>query len=357
MRVALLNDTHFGARNDSHAFLEYFFKFYDNIFFPYLEEHGIDTVVHLGDIVDRRKFINYIILNRFKTDFIYKLKKMGIDFHVIIGNHDVPYRNTNKINAMQELFGTDSGTWYPKFYSEATDINLGGTDLCLIPWINNSNYTSSLQHIKSTRAQIALGHLEVQGFHMNKEMISDHGLQKKVFEGFDMVLSGHYHTKSSQENITYLGTQYEITWSDYNDPKGFHVLDLKTRELERIVNPYKMFHKIFYNDKNKTLEQLTDHDFDSFKGTYVKVVTIHKENPYWFDVFLDKLYKSNPENLSIVDDHKHMDQTSEADLIDEAEDTMTILRNYIEKIDTEVDKKKLTSLMGTLYNEALHIDV
>ena len=192
---------------------------------------------------------------------------------------------------------------------------------------------------------------------MNKEMISDHGLQKKVFEGFDMVLSGHYHTKSSQENITYLGTQYEITWSDYNDPKGFHVLDLKTREIERIVNPYKMFHKIFYNDKNKTLEQLTDHDFDSFKGTYVKVVTIHKENPYWFDVFLDKLYKSNPENLSIVDDHKHMDQTSEAELIDEAEDTMTILRKYIDKIDTEVDKKKLTSLMGTLYNEALHIDV
>jgi uncharacterized protein YjcR len=214
-----------------------------------------------------------------------------------------------------------------------------------------------MQHIKSTRAQIALGHLEIAGFHMNKEMISDHGLQKEVLKKFELVLSGHYHTKSNQDNIHYLGTQYEITWSDYNDPKGFHILDLQTRELERIVNPYKMFHKIFYNDKNKTLEQLTDYDFDAFQGTYVKVVTIHKENPYWFDVFLDKLYKSNPENISLVDDHKHMDQTSEEDLIDEAEDTMTILTKYIEKIDTDVDKKKLTSLMGTLYNEALHIDV
>ena len=174
MRVALLNDTHFGARNDSHAFLEYFFKFYDNIFFPYLEKHGIDTVIHLGDIVDRRKFINYTILNRFKTDLVFKLKKMGIDFHVIIGNHDVPYRNTNKINALQELFGVDEGESYPKFYSEATDINIGGTNLCLLPWINNSNYTSTMQHIKSTRAEIALGHLEIAGFHMNKEMISDH---------------------------------------------------------------------------------------------------------------------------------------------------------------------------------------
>ena len=356
MRVALLNDTHFGARNDSHAFLEYFFKFYDNIFFPYLEKNKIDTVIHLGDIVDRRKFINYTILNRLKTDFLFKLKRMGIDFHVIVGNHDVPYRNTNKINALQELFGVDQGESYPKFYSEATDINLGGVDLCLLPWINNSNYTSTLQHIKSTRAQIALGHLEISGFHMNKDMISDHGLQPSILQGFDLVLSGHYHTKSNQDNIHYLGTQYEITWSDYNDPKGFHILDLNTRELERIVNPHKMFHKIFYNDKGKTLEQLTDYDFDLFQGTYVKVVTIHKENPYWFDVFLDKLYKSNPENISLVDDHKHMDQTSEEELIDEAEDTMTILTKYINKIDTEVDKKRLTSLMGTLYNEALHID-
>ena len=77
---------------------------------------------------------------------------------------------------------------------------------------------------------------------------------------------------------------------------------------------------------------------------------------YFDEQFLDKLYKSNPENISLVDDHKHMDQTSEEELIDEAEDTMTILTKYINKIDTEVDKKRLTSLMGTLYNEALHID-
>ena len=167
--------------------------------------------------------------------------------------------------------------YYGSSSRRKNDINLGGTDLCLIPWINNSNYTSSLQHIKSTRAQIALGHLEVQGFHMNKEMISDHGLQKKVFEGFDMVLSGHYHTKSSQENIHYLGTQYEITWSDYNDPKGFHILDLKTRELQRIVNPYKMFHKIWYNDKNKTLENRLIMILIHLK-IYVKVVIAYKEN-------------------------------------------------------------------------------
>ena len=355
-KVACITDTHWGARNDSLAFLEYFHKFYDNIFFPYLEANNIRTVIHLGDIVDRRKFINYIILHKFKNDFIFRLKKMGIDFHVIIGNHDVPYRNTNEVNSMRELFGVDQGESFPKFYSEPTVVNIEGCDILMMPWINNSNYNHAMTHIKNTKAQVCFGHLDIAGFHMNKDMVSEGGLQPKIFENLDVVASGHFHTKSSIGNIHYLGTPYELTWSDYNDQKGFHIFDTETRTFERIVNPYRMFHKIFYDDKKKNLEELTEYDFDSLKGAYVKVVVINKTNPYWFDVFIDKIYKSNPENLSIVDDHKHLDQTNEEELINEAEDTMTIMRKYIEGLDTPVDKKKLTSLISSLYNEALHYD-
>ena len=59
MKIALLNDTHFGARNDSPAFLDYFMRFYNEIFFPYLKDNNIKTLIHLGDVVDRRKFINF----------------------------------------------------------------------------------------------------------------------------------------------------------------------------------------------------------------------------------------------------------------------------------------------------------
>ena len=357
-KIVLLADTHFGCRNDSIAFLEYQFKFYNNIFFPYLEKNNIKTVIHLGDITDRRKFINYVILNRFKNDFIFRLKRMGIDFHVIIGNHDVPFRNTNEINSMAELFGSDEGVSFPKYYSRPTTVDFDGTDICFMPWINNSNYTEAMQHIQSTRAQILLGHLEVAGFHMNKSMINDHGLQPKVFENFELVCSGHFHTKSNRGNIHYLGTPYEITWSDHNDPKGFHILDTETRELERVVNPHNMFHKIFYNDKDTTLEELTNRDFDAYQGTYVKVITIHKENPYWFDMFLDKVYKANPTDISIVDDHKNIHELKEDDIINEAEDTMTILHKYVDNLENmNVDKKKLTSLLDSLYTQALHTEV
>tara|TARA_R100000697_G_scaffold121724_1_gene149480 strand:- start:419 stop:1195 length:777 start_codon:yes stop_codon:yes gene_type:complete len=257
---------------------------------------------------------------------------------------------------MRELFGVDKGESFPKFYSEPTTVNVEGCDICMMPWINNSNYNHAMTHIKNTKAQVLFGHLDVAGFHMNKDMVSEGGLQPKIFENFDLVASGHFHTKSSRGNIHYLGTPYELTWSDYNDQKGFHIFDTETRTFERIINPYRMFHKIFYDDKNKNLEELTSYDFDSLNGAYVKVVTINKTNPYWFDVFIEKIYKSNPENLSIVDDHKHMDQTNEQELINEAEDTMTIMRKYIEGLDTPVDKKKLTSLISSLYNEALHYD-
>ena len=58
MKIALITDTHFGARNDSLLFLDFFRKFYENIFFPTLKERGIKEIIHLGDVVDRRKFIN-----------------------------------------------------------------------------------------------------------------------------------------------------------------------------------------------------------------------------------------------------------------------------------------------------------
>ena len=98
MKIALLNDTHFGARNDSPAFLDYFMRFYNEIFFPYLKENNITTLIHLGDVVDRRKFINFKTAHTFREDFMHRLYKEGIDTHIILGNNDTYYKNTNELN-------------------------------------------------------------------------------------------------------------------------------------------------------------------------------------------------------------------------------------------------------------------
>tara|TARA_R100000808_G_scaffold24863_1_gene58869 strand:+ start:10209 stop:11285 length:1077 start_codon:yes stop_codon:yes gene_type:complete len=355
VKIALVTDTHWGARNDSLIFLEYFHRFYDNVFFPYLRENNISTVIHLGDIVDRRKYINYNILRALKDRFILQLKSMDVALHVIIGNHDVPFRNTNEVNSMRELFG---GTGYPEFYDETTELDFDGCKILLVPWINNNNYQDTMTKIKGTQAQVLFGHLEIDGFAMMPGIFHEGGLQKNLFKDFDVVASGHFHHRSSDNNIHYLGCPYEINWSDYNQQKGFHVFDTTTRELTFIQNPYKMFYKVWYDDEQTNYDDyLKDENrFDDYIDANIKVIVQNKNNPDWFDLFMDKLYKANPSQVSIVDDHKNLDKATEEDIIDEAEDTMTILQNYVEGMDVDVDKKKLTGLLSSLYTEAINMD-
>ncbi len=94
-----------------------------------------------------------------------------------------------------------------------------------------------------------MGHLEIKGFEMHNGHMNEHGTEKSVFKRFEKVMSGHFHKKSDDGHIYYLGTQYEMTWSDYKCPKGFHIFDTQTRELSRIENDNTIFKKIIYNDK------------------------------------------------------------------------------------------------------------
>ena len=352
MKIALITDTHFGVRNDNVNFLDYFDKFYSKEFFPELAKRGIKTVIHLGDIVDRRKYINYVTLRRMKEMFIDKCKSEGIDLHVIVGNHDVPYKNTNDVNSMRELFDKSDVT----YYSEATDIKLDGHDIMIMPWINNENYASAVKAMADSPAQVLFGHLEVAGCLMDRGNINEHGMQIADFSKFDLVCSGHFHHKSTTKNIEYLGCPYELTWADYGDQKGYHIYDTADRSLEFIRNPYSMFNKVFYNEADKTMEDILDVDFDGFTNTYVKVIKQNCDNPYWFDLFIDKLYKSNPVNIQIVDDHMNLNLEDDEDIVNEAEDTLTILSKYIGTLSDNVPKKKLDTLVRSLYNEALTIE-
>ena len=230
MKIALLNDTHFGCRNDSPAFIEYQNKFYNDLFFPYLQKNNIKTLIHLGDVVDRRKFINHNTAHNFKKVFWNRLDELGIDTHIIIGNHDTYYKNTNEVNAMQNLDISKEA----KVYTHATTVNFDNLPILFIPWICYDNEAETIRTIENTQSTIAMGHLEIKGFEMHNGHMNEHGTEKSIFKRFEKVMSGHFHKKSDDSHIYYLGTQYEMTWSDYKCPKGFHIFDTETRELSRV---------------------------------------------------------------------------------------------------------------------------
>lgn len=351
MLVALITDTHWGVRNDSTAFAAHFNKFYDDIFFPYLKENNIKKIWHLGDIVDRRKHINFVTARHLRN-FVETCHTNDIALDVIVGNHDTSFKNTNEVNAMHELFCHSK--YDVNYHSVASTIDIDGTKIAILPWVCTDNYAQSMQFLKDTPAQILFGHLEIQGFEMYRGAVNDHGFETSVFSKFEMVLSGHFHHKSSKGNITYLGAPYQMTWSDYNDPRGFHILNTETRELTYIQNPYTMFNKVFYSDASCTFEELMDIDVEKYKGSYVKVIVQAKTNPYWFDLFIDKLEKAEVLDIQVVDDNLNLN--TEEEMFDETEDTLTILKKYVEQIETSVDRSRLNKFLGELYVDAINVE-
>ena len=360
MKLAIITDTHWGARNDSQVFIDYFAKFYKDIFFPTLLERDISTVIHMGDIVDRRKFINYKTLYQMRHHFFDQCWDRYINLHLIIGNHDTFFKNTNDVNSMSCLRmmssgGEGDGGGFVKVYHDPTEIELDGLKCFMQPWICPENEVESLDMIAKTDAQILFGHLQVKGFEMHLGQYNYEGTSAEIFKKFDMAFSGHFHHKSDNGNVYYLGTPYQITWSDYNDPRGFHIFDTETRNLEFIQNPHKIFHKYYYDEsKELSLEKIEEEDYSKYEGCYVKVVIVERKNPFWFDTLMDKLYKANVADISVVENFG-VEDMEELDNIDEAEDTITILSKYIQSLEIE-NKKELDSLMKSLYTESLTME-
>ena len=350
MKVALITDQHFGARNDSVAFLDFFEKFYENVFFPTIDKAGITTLLILGDTFDRRKYVNFYALDRAKKMFFDKLAVRNIKVFMLAGNHDTYYKNTNDVNSPDLLLREYKNI---TVIDNPATIEVDGVDICMIPWICPDNYQQCLDEMKNTKAEICMGHFEIAGFSMYRGMESHDGLSKDTFNKFDLVFSGHYHHRSNDGQIHYLGNPYELTWQDYNDPRGFHLFDTGTRRLDFIENPYRMFARLEYSDREKDPIDLDAYDL---KGLYVKLIVVDKTDYYKFDRFVQKLYNKGCSDIKIIEDLSEFGE-GEVDEEISLEDTLSVLTNYVDSIQTDVDKDQVKTFMRTLYTEAVNVEV
>lgn len=352
-KIALISDLHYGARGDSLVFLDYTKRFMDNVFFPTLKAEGIYSVIVAGDLVDRRKYINYNTAKRLSEDFIGRLEHHPNSGNFVLpGNHDIYHKDNNEVNALDVLCTrhdmfvvNEPFTWGLK----------QGPSILMVPWICPENQERVLKAIEESTADICIGHFELQGFTMYPGMICSHGMSASVLSKFKMVFSGHFHTPSRQGNIQYLGSPLQITWNDYDDPRGFWILDTETMKAEFIQNPYELFVKLVYDDKDKTMEETLAWDFPKYEGAYVKVVVRRKTNPYWFDLFIEKL-EAVAADVKVIDEI--MDRPDEDEVASKTgyEDTITILRKYVEQTkEISVPKERLQDLMVGLYNEAIQM--
>lgn len=353
MKIAIVTDIHIGARGDSRIFADFQRKFFLEVFFPYLDEHGITTVFDLGDTFDRRKYVNYLSLKRGREFLFDEIAKRNIDFHALIGNHDTYYTNTNDVNSMKLLLQE-----YPSFKlyeDKAEHLQLGSTKFLMLPWISKENAEYNLNMVANSDANVVMGHLEMKGFEMMKGSVCSHGLDLKLFKNFENVYSGHFHHPSRYQNLEYLGAPYEMTWSDYGGSRGFHVFDTETREMIKIENPHRMFHKIDYDDEDMTIEEIASLDTSMLKDTYIKVIIKNRTNAYLYDLFMSKLNDEGAADVKAIDDALNLESSGVEEILDETKDTKEILHNYIDSLETSIDKGKIKSMVDDLYVEALSL--
>ncbi len=346
MKIALITDQHLDGRKGSLAFWTYFQKFYDDVFFPTLEKEGITTIIDLGDTFDNRKSMDYNVCNRVTTNYFDRLKNYKV--HMLLGNHCVYYKNTNKINSPELLLKQyDNIT----IYSEPKHLKLGSKKFLMLPWINKENQDKVFKLLKTSEADVCCGHLELSGFEMNAGMVMDHGMDHKLFHRFKRVWSGHYHHQSKKGNVQYLGNPYQMFWNDYKDARGFHIYDTESDRLKFVANPYEIFDKIFYDD---TSVDYNKQDVSCYKDKYIKIIVEQKTDYHMFETLVDRLYNVGVHDVKIAETLLE-DDLNDSDADVEVKDTMTLLSEYIDEVEMSVNKNDLKNLMKSLYIESCEI--
>ena len=345
MKIAIITDQHFGARKNSKLFHDYFLKFYNDIFFSYLEEHGITTVVDMGDTFDSRKGVDFSSLAWAKNNYYDRLQDMGIHVHTIVGNHTAYYKNTNEVNAVDLLLREyDNVT----VYSESTEVKLDKLNVLFIPWINKENEESTFKLIQGSTFKVAMGHLELNGFRAHRGCVMDHGHASELYSEFTKVFSGHYHTRSDDGRIYYLGNPYEMFWNDVGDRRGFTIFDTETLEHFHVDNPYRLFYNIYYEDTPHQLFDATE-----YENKIVKVIVRKKTSTKDFEKFIDKLYDVGVADLKIVENFV-LEEPEEFEVF-ESEDTLSILDRYIQEAEIQLDKPRLQNIMRQTYQDACEL--
>jgi len=356
MKVAIIADTHWGSRNDHPAMLESQVMFFRKVFFPEIDARGIKTVVHLGDVFDRKKYANINTVNVAWEEMTQPLIDRKLDVHTLVGNHDSYHKNTNALNSVETFYGSVDGF---HIYPEPREIELYGLRVLMMPWIpdDKNKKTSAMAITAASKSKICMGHLEFTGFNMYRGVVGHGGLDPRDFDKFDTVLSGHYHTRSQKGNITYVGATGQYTWSDFDDDRGFSIFDTESLDLEFIRNPFETHCKIHYDDKvdsaDKIMRAIEEVDAS---GKFVKLIVREKTDALLFDRVVDRLESAGIKDLQVVDDHYHADDVADADLTVDLGDTMALIENLIDREGRPDLADAAKVLARNLYAEAMSLE-
>lgn len=245
--ISLLGDLHFSCRDGNKTIRKHQREFLYDQFIPSCVKNEIDLVVQTGDFFDCRTAIKHQAIHD-AIEFASELERNDIRLIVPVGNHDTVNKTDNDADAVTGILGrceNVSCVTHPTTFAEL--------NMLIVPWICKENQDQVMQEIQKSKMKYLVGHFDILGAKFSKYGFASHdGLDPSLFKKFTRVLSGHFHTKSTIGNIDYVGTPYEMNWSDWNDDKGFHIFSTDSNRLQFVKNTSNLFYKIHQTDDEKT---------------------------------------------------------------------------------------------------------
>lgn len=340
MKICLLADPHFGVHKSSEVFSKSQLSYFDNEFIPYLKENNIKHIIMLGDIFDTRNSINNKTINE-----VYHLFERLLDFKiwVIVGNHDTYFKNTIDVHSLKFLKKFEN----IEVVDKSVIYEFSKKTIMLCPW--QVDYSNFIKFINKNKADICIGHFDINGFKMNKFKVSDVGMNPKIFKNFDIVFSGHFHIRSKQNlhgtEIIYIGSPYHLDRRDINEEKGFCILNSEDLSYE------------FINNKNSlkyiSVNYLDEVNEKIIKDNIVDIIVNYDENynEEKYREYLSKIQKMKPISISTKlvsnflsgDEIKNLDEYQSMDIIG-------LMDSYIKSIKLK-NKEKITGIIHSLYEQ------
>ncbi len=213
-KVACFTDIHFGMKgnsrihnDDCEAFVYWFIE--------QAKAHGCETCIFLGDWHHHRSATNVSTMNY----TVSNMERLGAAFekvYVIMGNHDLFYREKREINSMEFIRNIPNIHLVNEWIEDE--------DVAIIPWIVGDEW----KKIASMKQKYVFGHFELPYFKMNAmvEMPDVGTIKTEHFKNCGMVFSGHFHKRQQNGNVTYMGNAFPHNYADAgDDERGMMVLE------------------------------------------------------------------------------------------------------------------------------------
>jgi DNA repair exonuclease SbcCD nuclease subunit len=225
-KIFVLGDLHLGIRNNSVEWSDIQSSFLIDYFLQQVEEEGfdpeVDILVQVGDWNHVRESTNtriYKLSLKIAEVFTKKFKR-GV--FVILGNHDVYYKDRTDTHSLE---GFDRMYSNFKIYERPELLSINSHKFLMLPWIEKlDELKNQIQLHKS--AEYVFCHADVKGFNLTKVTKLEHGLEQSDICQFTRIYSGHIHIRQEKGNVLYVGTPYEMDRGDRGNQKGFYVLDV-----------------------------------------------------------------------------------------------------------------------------------